>query len=137
MSDLKGAMAISAAGMRAQGLRMRIIAENMANADSVSTGPGGEPYRRKIVTFKNTLNKSLGVNQVKPDKLVTDSSEFGRKYDPGHPSADDTGYVRTPNVNGLIESMDMMQAQRSYEANLTSIEIAKRMMAQTLRVLDD
>lgn len=136
MSDLKGAMAISAAGMRAQGLRMRIIAENMANADSVATGPDTDPYRRKIVTFKNSLDKALGVNQVKPDKLVTDSSEFGLKYDPGHPAADETGYIRTPNVNGLMESMDMMQAQRSYEANLTSIEIAKRMMAQTLKVLE-
>lgn len=136
MSDLKGAMAISAAGMRAQSLRMRIIAENMANADSVATGPDTDPYRRKIVTFKNSLDKAMGVNQVKPDKLATDSSDFGLKYDPGHPAADETGYIRTPNVNGLIESMDMMQAQRSYEANLTSIEIAKRMMAQTLKVLE-
>lgn len=136
MSDLKGAMAIAAAGMRAQSMRMRVIAENMANADSIATEPNGDPYRRKIVTFKNTLDKAMGVNQVKVDKLVTDSSDFGLKYDPGHPSADETGYIRTPNVNGLLESIDMMQAQRSYEANLTSIEIAKRMMAQTLKVLE-
>lgn len=136
MSDLKGAMAISAAGMRAQGLRMRIIAENMANADSVATGPNDTPYQRKILTFKNTLDRTMGVNKVKPDRIVTDSSDFGQKYDPGHPAADANGYIQTPNVNGLVESMDMMQAQRSYEANLTSIEIAKKMMAQTLKVLD-
>lgn len=136
MSDLKGSMMISASGMRAQGLRMRVIAENMANSDSISTNAGEDPYRRKIVTFKSELDRATGVTTLAPDNVTYDQSDFGLKYDPGHPAANEEGYIRTPNVNGLLETMDMLQAQRTYEANLTAIDVAKRMMGKTLQILE-
>ena len=133
--DLAKAMMISAAGMKVQSTRMRIIAENLANSGSVGTGPGVDPYRRKTVTFINALDSEMGVNRVKVNKVTFDQSEFGSRYDPGHPAADENGYIKTPNVNGLIEAMDMKQSQRSYEANLNSIEVSKSMMMRTLDLL--
>lgn len=133
--DLAKAMMISAAGMKAQSTRMRVIAENMANASSVSTAPGVDPYRRKMVTFTNALDKELGVARVQVNKVTFDQSKFGMRYEPGHPGADENGYVRTPNVNGLIEAMDMKQSQRSYDANLNSIEVSKNMMMRTIDLL--
>ena len=122
--DLMDSLAISAAGMRVQGERLRVISENMANADSVSERPGGDPYRRKTITFQNALDREMGVSLVKVKKVGLDPSEFTRKYDPSNPAADKTGYVKLPNVNALIEMNDMREAQRSYEANLKVIETA-------------
>lgn len=133
--DLAKAMMISAAGMKVQSVRMRVIAENLANAGSVATGPGVDPYRRKTVTFINVLDSAMGVTRVKVNRVTFDNSEFGSRYDPGHPAADENGYIKTPNVNGLIEAMDMKQSQRSYEANLNSIEVSKSMMMRTLDLL--
>lgn len=133
--DLSKAMMISAAGMKVQGTRMRIIAENIANASSVATGPGQDPYRRKVVTFTNELDSALGVTRVKIKNVTLDKSDFGLRYEPGHPAADANGYIKTPNLNGLVEAMDMKQSQRSYEANLNSIEVAKNMMMRTVDLL--
>ena len=133
--DLSKAMMISAAGMKVQGTRMRVIAENLANASSVASSPGVDPYRRKTVTFINALDSELGITRVRVNKVTFDQSDFGLRYDPGHPAADENGYIKTPNVNGLIEAMDMKQSQRSYEANLNSIEVSKNMMMRTLDLL--
>lgn len=133
--DLTKAMMISAAGMKAQGTRMRVIAENLANAGSVANAPGEDPYRRKTVTFINTLDRELGVNRVKVNKVVFDQSDFGLRYEPGHAAADENGYIQTPNVNGLIEAMDMKQSQRSYDANLNAIDVAKNMTMRTIDLL--
>ena len=133
--DLSKAMMISAAGMKVQSTRMRVIAENLANASSVASSPGVDPYRRKTVTFINTLDSELGITRVRVNKVTFDQSDFGLRYDPGHPAADENGYIKTPNVNGLIEAMDMKQSQRSYEANLNSIEVSKNMMMRTLDLL--
>ncbi|PCI32190.1 MAG: flagellar basal body rod protein FlgC [Alphaproteobacteria bacterium] len=133
--DLSKAMMISAAGMKVQSIRMRVIAENLANSSSVASAPGVDPYRRKTVTFINTLDSELGITRVKVNKVTFDQSDFGLRYDPGHPAADENGYIKTPNVNGLIEAMDMKQSQRSYEANLNSIEVSKNMMMRTLDLL--
>ena len=130
--DLLDSMAESAKGMKAQGVRMRVISENLANADTTSTEKGGDPYQRKIVTFKNELNKANGQKEVEVDKITTDKSEFILKYDPQHPAADEKGYVKQPNVNTLVEMMDMREAQRSYEANLGAIDISKAMISATL-----
>ena len=130
--DLLDSMAEAAKGMKAQGVRMRVISENMANAETTSTDKGGDPYQRKIVTFKNELNKASNQKEVEVDKVVTDKSDFILKYDPSHPAADSTGYVKMPNVNPLIEMMDMREAQRSYEANLGIIDISKAMINSTL-----
>ena len=133
--DLFKAMSISAAGMKAQGTRLRVISENVANADSLPQDPNQLPYQRKVVTFKNELDRMAGVDTVRIDKITTDKSEFNKQFDPNHPAADENGYVLTPNVNTLIEMMDMREAQRSYEANLSVIKASKSMLQSTIDVL--
>ena len=133
--DLVKSIKISAAGMQAQGTRLRVIAENLANADSLADRPGEQPYRRKLVTFKNVLDRQLQTNRVKIDKFLSDRSEFPKRYEPSHPAADADGYVETPNVKPLVEMMDMREAQRSYEANLSVIEVSKRMLMRTIDLL--
>jgi len=133
--DLLDAMAQAAKGMKAQGVRMRVISENLANAKTTGTEEGEAPYQRKIVTFKNILDKTSGRRQVEVDKILPDRSNFTMKYDPNHPAADKKGYVKMPNVNTLLEMMDMREAQRSYEANLGVIDIAKGMLMRTLDLL--
>ncbi|MCZ4280476.1 flagellar basal body rod protein FlgC [Kiloniella laminariae] len=135
MSDLYKSMQVSASGMKAQGTRLRIISENIANADSVSQEPGGAPYRRKMVTFGNELNRELGVEKVVVKNIISDKSDFRREYLPGHPAADADGYILRPNVNSLIEMNDMREAQRSYEANLQAIQASKSMLQRTLEIL--
>lgn len=121
--------------MKAQGDRLRVVAENVANADSVSNVPGGEPYRRKVVIFQNVLDKELGVETVKIAKRTYDMSEFNKKYDPTHPAADEQGYILLPNVSTIVEMMDMREARRGYEANLNVVEVAKAMLTRTLDLL--
>ncbi len=133
--DLIKSIKISAAGMQAQGTRLRVISENLANADSLAERPGEQPYRRKLVTFKNVFDRQLDVNRVKIDKFMPDRSQFPKKYEPSHPAADASGYVDLPNVKPLIEMMDMREAQRSYEANLSVIEVSKRMLMRTIDLL--
>lgn len=133
--NLKDAMQISAAGMRAQGQRLRVISENLANADSTAQTPGGEPYRRKIMTFKNVLDRSINADMVRVNKIMPDTKDFELKYDPSHPAANAEGYVMRPNVSSLVELSDMRQAQRSYEANLSVIETSKAMLSRTIGLL--
>ena len=133
--DLSKAMLISASGMKVQNARMRIIAENLANQDSVATKPGEDPYRRKSLSFQNVLDSEAGINKVEVKKVLYDQSEFGMRYDPGHPAADDTGYIKTTNVNGLVELMDMKQAQRSYESNLNAMDVSKSIIMRTVDLL--
>jgi len=133
--DLMESLMISAAGMRAQGQRLRVVAENLANADSVAEVPGGDPYRRKTISFKNQLDRELGLETVQVGKLGEDPSDFRMKYDPGNPAADAKGYVKLPNVNSLIEMTDMREAQRSYEANLKAIEVARNMLQRTIDLI--
>ena len=135
MDDLISSLKISAAGLKVQGTRLRVISENLANADSLPTGPGKSPYRRKNIQFQNVLDRELGLNLVKVKKIGVDKSEFNRRFEPAHPAADEKGYVQTPNVKTLIEVMDMREAQRSYEANLTAIRTARSMMRQTISLL--
>lgn len=133
--DLKTSVQVSASGLRAQSLRMRVIAENLANQDSVAQTPGGDPYRRKIATFRAEVDRATGATAVKVQNITTDKSAFGRVYQPGNPAADGQGYVLRPNVNGLVESADMKAAQRSYEANLNAIEAAKSLTMRTIDLL--
>lgn len=133
--DLFKTLHIAASGMRAQGTRLRVISENVANAESVAQNPGGVPYRRKLVSFGNALDRALGVETVHVRKIMTDKSEFSRSYEPGHPAADEEGYVLRPNVSTLIEMSDMREAQRSYEANLKAIEASRTMLQRTLQIL--
>ena len=134
--DLTKILHTSAAGMHVQGERMRIVAENLANAGSAANTPDAEPYRRKLITFSNELDRELGVQLVEVASVTFDKSEFGRKYDPGHPGANESGHVLTPNVNSLIEMTDMREAQRGYEANLSIISVAKDMLKRTIDILN-
>ncbi len=134
MEFIKSIM-IAATGLKAQTARMRVIAENLANANSVSQTPGGEPYRRRIPVMNATFSRELDALVVKTGKPVPDKSEFKTRYMPGHPGANDLGYVSTPNVSTLIESMDMKAAQRTYEANLNVITSARRMVQRTIDIL--
>lgn len=126
---------IAVSGMKAQAERLRIIAENMANADSVATRAGEEPYRRQVVAFKDYVDAQTGARKVKVAGVVTDNSELPKKYDPSHPAADAQGYVTMPNVNPLVEMMDMKEAQRSYDANLTMMQTARDMNSKVLDIL--
>ena len=135
MDDLLKTLSISAAGMRAQGTRLRVISENVANVNSLPQGPGDEPYRRKVVTFENELDKRIGLDTVRIGDIRPDLSSFKKRFDPSHPAADADGYVLTPNVSTLIEMMDMSEAQRSYEANLNVIKNSKRMLQNTIDLL--
>ena len=133
--DLLKSIAVAASGLRGQAGRMRVIAENLANADSTPDRAGVDPYRRKIVTFQGRLDRELDAQVVELGRVARDRGAFRTKLDPGHPAADATGQVRLPNVNSLIESMDMREAQRSYEANLNLISSTRRMIQRTIDIL--
>lgn len=133
--DFMKSIAVAASGLRAQAGRMRVIAENIANADSSASSPGADPYRRKIPTFRAEMDRSLEANIVSLGRVRTDSSDFQRKHQPGHPAADAAGNVKYPNVNALIEMTDMREAQRSYEANINVIGATRRMIQRTIDIL--
>ena len=133
--DLNTSVQVSATGLRAQSLRMRVIAENLANQDSVATQAGGDPYRRRVATFRAEVDRATGGMGVKVDAVDTDKTAFTRVYQPGSPAADGKGYVLTPNVNSLVETADMKAAQRSYEANLNAIDAAKSLTMRTIDLL--
>jgi flagellar basal-body rod protein FlgC len=121
--------------MKAQAERLKVISQNMANVDSVSAEPGGEPYRRQVVSFQNYVDQATGAQKVRVDKVVKDMSPFEKKYDPNHPAADAQGYVSLPNVNTLVEMMDMKEAQRVYDANLNMLKTAREMNSSVLDIL--
>jgi len=132
--DFTTSLYIAAAGMRAQSGRMRIIAENLANADSVSA-TGNDPYRRRISTITSEFDRELNATVVKLGDPVNDTADFRLQYDPGNPAADKQGYVHLPNVNALVEMMDMRDAQRSYEANLQVMDGSRNMLTRTIDLL--
>ena len=136
MSNLGEALQIAASGLRAQSTRLRVVAENIANANSTAEAPGLEPYRRQVPVFESYLDRKAGANLVTVSRIALDPSAFSQRYDPAHPAADAAGYVLTPNVNPLIEMMDIREAQRSYEANLGTLDTAGAMAAATLRILE-
>ena len=133
--DFSKSMAVAASGLRAQTDRMKVIAENIANAGSTSPIKGGDPYRRKIATVTQNFDSELGATLVNPGKPLPDKSDFKSQYDPGNPTADSQGYVKLPNVDSLVEIMDMRDAQRSYEADLQMMDTSKQMMARTVDLL--
>jgi flagellar basal-body rod protein FlgC len=134
-SSLVDSLSASTAGLKAQSMRIRVIAENIANAQTTGKTAAELPYRRQEVTFANELDRATGMDLVKVDKVSSDSSPFQRRYLPGHPAADTDGYVQFPNVNSLIETMDMREAQRSYEANLNVMEVSRMMLMRTIDLL--
>src|SRR5580658_5694364 len=135
ISDFTRSMGIATSGLRAQAGRMRVISENVANADSTSQTAGGDPYRRKVPTFSSELDHTLDAQVVSIGKVVRDQTAFRVKHDPSNPAADANGDVKYPNVNPLVEMTDMRDAQRSYEANLNVISATRRMISLTLNIL--
>src|SRR5215813_10061478 len=133
--DFTTSLYIAASGLRAQSGRMRIIAENLANADSTSATANGEPYRRQIATLNSSFDRQLNATVVALGKSAPDQSDFRLQYDPGNPAADKQGYVHLPNVNALVEMMDMRDAQRSYEANLQVMDGSRSMLTRTSDLL--
>jgi flagellar basal-body rod protein FlgC len=134
MDFLKSLM-ISASGLKVQSGRMRVIAENMANADSTATRPGEDPYRRKIPTVESSFDRELGAEVVRLGRVERDRTDFQTRYEPGHPAADENGIVKYPNVSPLIEMVDMREAQRSYEANLNVVSATRTMLQRTIDLL--
>jgi flagellar basal-body rod protein FlgC len=134
-NDFVRSMGIATSGLRAQAGRMRVISEDIANADSTSATAGGDPYRRKVPTFSSALDRAMDAQVVTLGKIRPDQSAFHVKYDPSNPSADAAGNVKYPNVNPLVEMTDMREAQRSYEANLNIISATRRMIQRTLDIL--
>jgi flagellar basal-body rod protein FlgC len=135
VGDFSRSMGIATSGLRAQAGRMRVISENIANADSTAPTAGGNPYRRKVPTFTSQLDRVLDAKTVALGKIKPDQSDFRTKYEPSNPAADANGYVKYPNVNPLVEMTDMRDAQRSYEANLNIISATRRMIQRTLDIL--
>lgn len=141
--DLDRALRISAAGMTVQSTRLRVVAENLANRDSTGEAPGADPYRRKTVTFGQSVGRSVGHSLgqaatpggVQVRRIGTAPGAFPSRYDPAHPAANDAGYVKTPNVDSMIEMMDMREAQRSYSANLAVLETTRSMLTRTIEAL--
>ena len=134
-NEFNNLMEISASGLNAQTRRMRTIAENIANANTTPSSSVEKPYQRQIVTFRSVIDQVDGSNKVAVKGIVHDKAAFGKKFDPGNPAADRLGYVQTPNVNTLVEMMDMRESQRSYDANLTVIDASRTMLMRTMDLL--
>ncbi|SMC85031.1 flagellar basal body rod protein FlgC [Rhizobium sp. RU36D] len=135
MDPLIAASKIASSGLEAQSTRLRIVSENIANARSTGDTPGADPYRRKIITFENELDRASQTELVKVKKLGFDRSDFIQEFEPGNPAADEKGFVKMPNVNILIEMGDMREANRTYEANLQTIKQTREIMSSTISLL--
>ena len=135
MDSLSKISATAASGMRAQGDRLRIVSENLANSSSTSQVAGGNPYRRKTISFESVMDPKTGAAIVQAATVDRDQTDFTLRYDPSHPAADENGYIKMPNVNPLIEMSNMREAARSYEANLAMLDKARDMRQQLVELL--
>jgi flagellar basal-body rod protein FlgC len=136
MDPLMSSIKTSSSALRAQSMRLKIISQNIANEDSTSNEKGGDPYRRKTITFKSKIDPRTGVEKIDISKIGVDNkTQFQKRYEPSHPASDDAGFVLYPNVDKSLEFIDAKEAQRSYEANLNSISISNSMMSKTLEIL--
>lgn len=133
--DFNTSIDIAFSGMTAESARLKVIAENLANANSTGNTPGSEPYRRQVVTFTDVFDRTINAKRVKVGGVVPVQGAFGKRYEPGHPAADADGYVLTPNVNPITELTDMREAQRSYDANLNVVDAVKAMVSRTIDLL--
>ena len=135
LDPLQASLKIAGSGLQAQSTRMRVVSENLANAQSTGATPGAAPYSRKTVTFASEMDRAAGAGLVRVDKTGTDNSPLRSEHDPGHPAANADGYVLYPNVNVLVEMADMREANRSYEANLQVVKQARDMISMTIDLL--
>lgn len=135
MDPLLSVMRTASSGLQSQSMRLKIVSENLANLDSTGRTPGADAYRRKMVTFEQALDQATGAELVNVERVVRDKGPFRTEYQPGHPAADATGYVKLPNVNMVVEMADMREASRSYEANLQMIRQAREMTSMMVDLL--
>ena len=135
VDSLQASMMVASSGLEAQSARMRIVSENLANANATGRAAGADPYQRKTVTFDAAMDRAAGAQLVKVKDVGVDSSPFRVEYDPGHPAADKSGYVKLPNVNMMIEMADMREVNRSYEANLQVVKQVRSMLGMTIDLL--
>ena len=135
IDPLTASSRLAGAGLEAQSMRLRIVSENIANAQSTGATEGADPYARKTVTFRSELDRALGSASVKVKEIGVDQAPFRVEYDPGNPAADEKGFVKMPNVNVLVEMADMREANRSYEANLQMMKQARSMISGMIDLL--
>ncbi len=133
--DLNTALDLAYSGMNAETARLKVISENLANAESTATTPGGDPYRRQLVTFSNVFDRTINAKRVKVAGVIPVAGAFSKRYEPNHPAADASGYVSIPNVNPITELTDMRDAQHSYQANLNVVDAVKAMVSRTIDLL--
>ncbi|MGR3321934.1 MAG: flagellar basal body rod protein FlgC [Pseudooceanicola sp.] len=135
MDSLASVLAVAASGMRAQGERLKVVSENVANASSTGSAPGQEPYRRKVISFEEMVDRNTGSSMVGVADISRDTADFELRFDPAHPAADDNGFVKVSNVKTILEMSNMREASRSYEANLNMFESGRKMRSQLLDLL--
>ncbi len=135
MDPLISSLKVAATGLGAQSERLRVVSENLANAQSTGNFPGADPYQRKTITFTAELDRLTGARMVEVSAISGDKTAFPTEFQPGHEAADELGYVKMPNVNVLVEMADMREANRSYEANLQSIKQARELISMTIDLL--
>lgn len=135
MDALTATLKVAASGLGVQSERLRVVSENMANAQSTGTAPGSDPYRRKTISFVTELDRASGGSTVEVGSIDRDPSQFPVEFQPGNEAADENGYVKMPNVNVLIEMADMNEANRSYEANLQVIKQARDLISMTIDLM--
>ncbi|MBY6006485.1 flagellar basal body rod protein FlgC [Salipiger bermudensis] len=135
MDTLKTVLSVAASGMRAQGERLKVVSENVANASSTGNTDGEDPYRRKIISFQEMVDRDSGASMVEVEGIRRDDADFQLSYDPSHPAADQDGFVKVSNVNTILEMSNMREASRSYQANLNMFETGRSMRSQLLDLL--
>ncbi|MBU0585601.1 MAG: flagellar basal body rod protein FlgC [Alphaproteobacteria bacterium] len=135
MDPLATALKVASSGLSAQSERLRVVSENLANAQSTGDVPGSDPYRRKTITFAAELDRASGGSLVEVGSIDRDRTDFPIEFMPGHQAADERGYVKMPNVNVLLEMADMSEANRSYEANLQVIKQARDLISMTIDLM--
>jgi flagellar basal-body rod protein FlgC len=135
LDPLSATIGVAASGLEAQSTRLRVLSENLANANSTGSTPGADPYRRKLISFESVMDEAEGVAKVKVEGIEGSRAPFRTELDPTHPAADAQGYVKLPNVNMLVEMADMREANRAYEANLQVIKQSRDLISMTIDLL--
>lgn len=135
MDALTTALKVAGSGLHAESTRLRVVSENIANANSTGETPGADPYARKTITFETSVDRLTQAALIGVDRIGTDDTAFGQVFDPGHPAANAEGYVKTPNVNAIIEMADMREANRSYQANLQVLKQARELITMTIDLM--
>jgi flagellar basal-body rod protein FlgC len=135
MDNLNATFSVAASGLYAQTQRIRVASENVANAEATGKTPGANPYTRKILSFESELDDASGANLVAVSDIDLDRSPYRIEKIPGHPAADQSGNVKLPNVDLLVELSDIREGTRTYEANLQVYKQARDLVNSTLELL--